>query len=463
MTDQLRDALRETANATPPFDLTVDPWVRGRRVRRRRRAGVVGGLVGVGLLIVGLVVGGVPQLSSDPPPPASPTPVTPTLPDRLFDVPRNVSDIRDDPLGGPAAVVYWGGSEIRTGLWSSSADIPLVVGAERDVVRAVRDLRGVSVELSPDGTRLAGHPNSFEDGWPAVLITDLVSGRTERFDLPNAAQGGDIDRLVWTPDGRDLVVRARVILERLGEGSYRGEVRDLVLNSHTGDWSPRAHEAPVAFSPDRRLELRWDGEDPVIAHANGPVQVTLEMRTVDGVRVEPQGSMAFSPDSELVAVWGARPIAAPSGDGNPHSIEIFDVSTGTLRGAVDLGGLGGGGVLGWGNTGLLALIPAWDPGTRLVRFDLSDVSDVSREIVVRQAREPDGLAIWRAAVPYVFLDADVRAAEPPETRFDWVGWIPWLIGAALVVTLMWVRQMRRRERGATSKRPQSDRIPPGDD
>jgi hypothetical protein len=130
---------------------------------------------------------------------------------------------------------------------------------------------------------------------------------------------------------------------------------------------------------------------------------------------------------------------------------------------VDLGGLGGGGILGWGNTGLLALIPEWDPGTRLVRFDLSDVSDVSREIVVRQVREPEGLAIWRAAVPHVFLDADVRAAEPPETRFDWVGWIPWLIGAALVVTLMWVRQMRRRERGATSKRPQSDRIAPGDD
>lgn len=445
MTTQLRAALHEMADTTPPFDVTVDPWVQGRRARTRRRTAAIATLAGAGLLIAGLVVGGAPRLSSDPPP-AGPIQNEPTLPDRLYDVPRNLPDLRDDPLGGAAAVAYSTATEIRLGFWGGSAAVPLVVGAERDVVRAVRDLAGSEIfALSPDGTRLAAaNPSNAEHGWPAVLITDLVHGRTERFELPDPAQGGDVERMVWTPDGGRLVVEAWAVLERLGEGSYRGEDRRLVLDARTGGWSPRTYQAPLAFSPDGRLELRSGETSPdlVIAHTDGPELTTVQMRAVNGVRVEPHDTAAFSPDGEALAVWGSRPVQVPPHEANPHSIELFDVSTGTHLGAVDLGGLGGGGILGWGDSGLLGLVPKWSPGTEFIRFELSDLPDVSQETVVRHTRDPDGVAIWNAAVPTALLDTDVRVAEPPERRWDWVPWLPWLIAAALVVTVAAVRRQR---------------------
>ncbi|WP_166352513.1 hypothetical protein [Phytoactinopolyspora limicola] len=455
MSTRLRTALREAADSAPPFDLTTDPWARGRRVRRRRQIQVVGALVGAGMLVAALVLGGVPQLSSDAPPPAGPTPTEATLPDRLFDAPRDIPDLRDDPLGGPAAVVYWGAAPIRTGLWSTSSYIPLVVGAERDVVRAVRELdgRGDRVALSPDGTRLAASADSYPDpdDGPSVLITDLVSGRTERFEVPDLPSGGSIERLTWAPDSRELLVQVAVVTQWLDEGAYRADDRDAVLDSHAGEWRIRAHGTPLAVSRDGRLELRWAGDygDLVVARSDGPAQATLEMSTpellVEGLAVGAHQAAAFSPDGESVAVWAVGDDNVPPDGYNPHSLEVFATTTGSHLGTVELGGLGGGSLLGWGETGLLGLIPHSDRGTRFVRFDVSDLPEVSSETIVRQVHTSTEIAVWSALVPTVFLDADVRTAEPPSARFTWVPWIPWLLGGAvLVVVLVGLYQVRRR-------------------
>jgi hypothetical protein len=194
-----------------------------------------------------------------------------------------------------------------------------------------------------------------------------------------------------------------------------------------------------------------DPADVVVAQTDGPARTTLTMPTVDGVPVEPYGSMAFSPDSRLVAIWGSQPIESPDDQGNPHFIEIFDVPSGAHVGSVALGGLAAGGILGWGDTGLLALIPQRDTGTSLVRFDVSDLPDVSQEIVVSAVydpRDPEAGYIWHAAVPHAMLDADIRTAAAPDTPFDWNPVAPWILLVALVVAPVvlgvWSRAIRRK-------------------
>jgi hypothetical protein len=350
-------------------------------------------------------------------------------------------------------MVYPSTTPVRTGLWSRTNGVVLVVGAERDVVRAVRDLESTTLlpSLSPDGTRLAGSTVSqrFDEEWPAVLITDLVNGRTERFDLPDPALGGEIERLTWSANGREVLVGARAVLEHLDEGGYLGDDRDLVLDTHTGAWRARAHGTPVALSPDGRLELRWDGVATarlVVAETDGPVQARLVMPTVDDVPVEARGTMVFSPDGDLIAVWGSRSISVPPNGGNPRSIEIFDASTGEHRGAVDLGGLRGGDILGWGEEGILALVLKWEAETQVVRFDVSNLPEVSDEVVVRHERSPEAGGVGYAGVTPALLDADVRVAEPPVAGFDVVPWIPWLVVGACVLTagLLWAYRIRRR-------------------
>jgi hypothetical protein len=441
MTDRLLTALRAEADACPPFDLTADPWARGRRARQRRRVGVAGALVAAGVVVAGLVGTGLTPWSTDQAPPVNPPPGAPTLPDTLYDVPRHIPDVSSDPLGGPAALVY-SGPEIRTGWWGTSWEIPLVVGAQRDVVRAVRDLKDTGRSaLSPDGTRLAAPTWGFilDGDWPTILVADLMTGRTERHVLPDPTVGGEVEELIWSADGRELLISADVATEILDEMSYRGEPRHLALEVGSAQWRPRAHLAPRAVSPDGRWELRWTAELE-IAEIDGAATATLEMPVIDGVPVEPTGgTAAFSPDGALVAVWGSRPVSVPGG--NPHSIEVFDRAGGGWLGSVGLGGLGGGGILGWGADGLVAWLPDRTEGTRVERFDLTDLSDVRRDVVIRSAPDDEGLPglYWSLEIPRSLLDADTRPAAPPDMPVDWVPLLPWLVIPTLAGLLLILR------------------------
>jgi hypothetical protein len=445
MTDRLLTALRAEADACPPFDLTADPWTRGRRARRRRRAGIAGSLVAAGVLVAGLAGTNVAPWSDDAPP-INPPPEVPTLPDTLYHVPRHIQDVSTDPLGGPAALVY-SGPEIRTGLWGAGPSIPVVVGAQGDVVRAVRDLTDTGrFAVSPDGSRLAAPTwGSILDGdWPTILVADLITGRTERHVLPDPTLGGEVEELIWSADGLELLISAYLATEFLDEMSYRGETRHLALEVASGQWRERAQPAPVAVSPDGRWELRrsvdWELE---VAATDGAATATLEMPMIDGVPVEPTGgTAAFSPDGVLVAVWGSRPVSVPPTGANPHSIEVFDRVGGDWLGSVNLGGLGGGGILGWGAEGLIAWLPHRTEGTRIDRFDLADLDDVRREVIIRSApdHEEQPNLYWSLEIPRSLLDADTRPAAPPDMPVDWVPLLPWLVIPTLAGLLLILRR-----------------------
>lgn len=463
MTDRLLTALRAEADACPPFDLTADPWPRGRRARRRRRVGIAGTLVAAGVVVAGLAGTGTPW--SDDAAPINPPLEVPTLPDTLFDVPRHIPDVSSDPLGGPAALVY-SGPEIRTGLWGAGWSIPVVVGAQGDVVRAVRELTDTGrFAVSPDGTRLAAATwGSILDGdWPTILVTDLITGRTEGYVPPDPTLGGEVEELIWPADGPELLISAYVATEFLDEMSYRGETRHLALEVDSGQWRQRAYPAPVAVSPDGRWELRrnvdWELE---VAAIDAAAIATLEMPIIDDVPVEPTGgTAAFSPDGALVAVWGSRPVSVPPTGANPHSIEVFDRVGGDWLGSVDLGGLGGGGILGWGADGLIAWLPDRTEGTRVERFDLTDLSDVRRDVVIRSAPDDEGLPglYWSLEIPRSLLDADIRPAAAPAVPIDWIPWIPALVIIPLAALMWglrrtpWFVQARGAVRTAAHSRP----------
>jgi hypothetical protein len=324
-----------------------------------------------------------------------------------------------------------------------------VAGAQRDVVRAVRDLKDVGrPALSPDGTQLAAPTTGsvLDRDWPAILVIDLATGRTERHEPPNPAVGGEVEQLTWSADGRELLLDARVATDLLDEETYIGDIRHLALDVRNGEWRPRAYPAPIATSMDGRWEVRWTSAAELeIAEADGAALAAPEMPVVDGVRVEPTGgTAAVSPDGALVAVWGSRPVSVPPDGGNPHSIEVFDRSTGGWLGSVGLGGLGGGGILGWGADGLVAWLPQRTEGTRIERFDLTDLNDVRRDVMIRSAPDDEGQPglYWNLEIPRSLLDADTRPARAPEVPIDWVPWIPALVIIPLAALMWGLRRTR---------------------
>lgn len=463
MTDQLRTLLHEAADDHPYLAPGGDPWRRGRRIRLGRRAA---GLAGVAVTAAAVVAGTVLLTMPDPtsaPDPAEQDPIDPSLPATLFEVPPNIPDIGDDPLGEPAALVY--SSNVRPGLFSDEAARPLVVGAESDQVRAVREApSGRAPVLSPDGTMLAA-----TDGWqwtdeniepdpdpPGVFVVNLITGESATHVLPDDGFGGGVDRLTWTPDSSVLATTVIVATE---EGDVGQEVYGS-LNISTGEWRLDSTGDTAAISPDgqRALVDERDGSGYVVGSRVGNTQPEVEV-DVDG-----RYGVAFSPDGGRIAAGAQR------GDGittsEPHSLEIFDTDTGEAVGRIELGDYYYVNLLGWGERGVLVESyrveeEAGDAGTVITvveRIDVSDPGDPARSTVI-----VDQSHSGRIGIPAAFLDAETRETEPPDAGFDWAAWVPdpyLLIILGGVIAALLIGHLRRRARsgrGSTTVRGSNDR------
>lgn len=436
MTEPLQTALHDEADGCPEFDLTTDPWARGRRVRRARRvAGVVGGVAALAMATV-VAVGGLPEWSADPVSPVEPSPglTEPTIPDRLYKMPHNMTDLADSPLGEPAAVAY--ADQIRVG-FRVEEDVPVVVGAYVDEVRAVRSLAGTirGLVLSPDGTKLAGF--GFGEG---VRVIDVQTGELVTLEVPSAAV-----HLLWTPDGTKLAGGSW--------GMYGSQGRDGLLDLTTGEWQPRRYAAPIAFSPDGQYELRWDEDNEhwVIGEVDGRAIAVLSLD--ESVQYEVRSGV-FSPDGTKVAVTYLR----TTGSG---AIGVFDVETGESAGLFSHDRWSEPLLVGWGERGVLVRtedvhseFPAEDAAINLIPWRRNGWGDY--EPIIGGTPTANGGADytyfpWAISIAADFWDAKIRTAAEPDAPFDW---FPWLVMAAIAAavllilqTISWIRSLRNRRLG----------------
>jgi WD40 repeat protein len=391
----LQTALRGEADNCPEFELAADPWARGRRARRTRRiAGVAGGVAVLALTTV-IAIGGVPRWSAEPVSPVEPSPklTEPTIPDRLYDVPPNMTDLADSPLGGPASVAYEA-YDVRVGLFTEDV-VPVVVGAHTDDVRAVRSLVGSprGAVLSPDGTRLAGSIRSAG----GVRVVDVRTGEVVTFGRPSVAV-----HQLWTPDGTKLAIGTN--------GEYGSQGRDGVLVVGTGEWQPRRYAAPIAFSPDGQRELRWDEEDQhwVVAEVDADEIAALSLSASAQHEVR---SGVFSPDGAMVAVSYLQ-------TDESVAIAVFDVETGESAGLFSHDRWSEPLLIGWGERGVLVryqyidtTYPGRDDGIDEIPWG-SDGWGNPERIVGGSDPTPRTSGTYfpmHVSIPASFLDADIPA------------------------------------------------------
>jgi hypothetical protein len=389
-----------------------------------------------------LLSGGTPTLLPAPADRPDGEEGTAPLPSVLYEVPYGHPDVTDEPLGGPASVVY-AGSETRRGFFfSRHRTISYVVGAERDVVRAVGlgEGRWGDVALSPDGTRLA-----LGSGWaeveevlsPTLTVVDVVTGGSSDVVFPDLGMGGSVINLLWMPEGDHVAADVVVTTSRSegdGNSATEGEIRPVHVDLTTGEWVERSHESPLAFSADGSVEVRIDPEgDAVIADVDGPVTASMPVG-----KFRTDASWAFSPD-------GAQVAALTSEGSWPEAffIEIFDTSTGDQVGTVAIGELEEAALLGWGERGFV-LFTEFDGEAQLDRLDLPANEPPVRTHLIEVEVSAIG---WPAVmIAHDYLDADVRTAEPPPSRINWTMWLE-VVGLAMVVA-MWIggRRLVRRWR-----------------
>lgn len=393
--------------------------------------------------------------------------VEPALPDAVYEVPPNIPDIGDDPLGEPAALAYSG--EVRPGVFAEEDYRPLVVGAESGRVRAVRDVPRPlgSAVLSPDGTMLAAR-----DGWvwtdadidpdpgpPDLLVVDLVTGESTRHVLPDDGFGGGVERLTWTPDSAALAAT----LVMASESGVAGRVVYGYLDVTAGDWHLEGDGSALAISRDglrtvvAEIEASTTGSYGTLAIHN---RVEGAQPVAEVAMGRPYGAV-FSPDGRWIASVARR--SEGSHPSWPHELEIFDSDTGEAVARIELGDYQFAGVLGWGERGaLVRSTRVEESGTGGVviavveRIDVSEPDDPVRSTVIDQA-------FGGIDIPAAFLDADTRTAAPPEVGFDWAARVPdpyllIMFGGVLVALL--IAHLWRRARsglGSPTVRASSDR------
>ncbi|HSJ60641.1 MAG TPA: WD40 repeat domain-containing protein [Jiangellaceae bacterium] len=423
MTEPLQTALHDEADNCPEFELTADPWARGRRARRTRRIAVVvaGGVAALAVATM-VSVGVGQQWSVDPVSPVEPAPGLrePTIPDRLYNVPPNMTDLADSPLGGPASFAYEA-YDVRVGLFTEDV-VAVVVGAHTGDVRAVRSLAG-SIRgpvLSPDGTKLASGIG-FGEG---VRVVDVRTGELVTFGRPSVAV-----HQIWTPDGTRLAIGI--------DGEYGSQGRDGVLDIGTGEWQPRRYAAPIAFSPDGQRELRWDEDDQhwVVAEVDAGEVAALSLSASAQHEVR---SGVFSPDGTMVAV------AYREAD-ESAAIAVFDVDTGESPGLFSHDRWSEPLLVGWGERGVLvryqyidAAYPGSDDGIDVIPWG-SDGWGHPDRIVGGSNPTPRTSGTYfpmHVSIPASFLDADIRPAGKPDAPFDWFPWLIMLVIAAAVVLVV---------------------------
>ena len=454
VTERLRLAMRDTAEAVPAY--STFPGV-VHRLRRRRRRQWLGAGVGVLVLLGGLALPALPMAGGATP--AAPGLVV-SLPDRLGTPLWGGLSVEDSPAG--AASVVFGA---RNWWFDSSVGDLAVVGARTDTYRTVStggDRAGEQAILSPDGTRLAS----------VGTVVDMLTGKSRGLPRPN---GVVVTPAAWSPDGHDLAAIAyRTALQTQPDGADWPTPTQAVLyviNTASGAQqriadlrTPYVYDGfTVAFAPDGAHLAYQSGDTVTVATVSGS---TVSQFTVpDGTRLAGKG--AWTSDGRGLTLVVQRRCCAPDPYPSRWQLQIVDTGTGVpldrpqppeVTGLVALR------LLGWSPTGAAVAaayypepdvtVTAFNVGAPAMLTDyapvrtvaiLSLTTDTAPRILLRA---PDEVALNIDVADNVIAGGVVREGHPP------TGLGPYLtIGltvlaaivlAIVVVLVLLLRMFRRR-------------------
>ncbi|MEV6816551.1 hypothetical protein [Micromonospora sp. NPDC051296] len=314
MNEEVRYALRDLGERMPAARLASDPWLVGRRQRRRaaRRTGVVAvvavlvGVLGLFAVLRGSGAGTMPAAAGE------------GVPARISLPWMWQATVEQDPPG-PASVLFGGGGFGLRGIDFVDHEGKIaVVGRGGDYRMLLygghESTAGEGVQLSPDGRYVAHNPG---DDW--LTVTDLT-------DASDRAYSGPPDSdccaspIAWSRDGGTLVVLdstveslddryrriwesgssvygqpvtlSRLTLVDLGTGTTR------VLLDGLGDWESLRTASLAAFSPDGMRIAATVGNRLSLLDRDGR---TLWSRDL-GPRRKLAGHGAFTADGSRIAV-----------------------------------------------------------------------------------------------------------------------------------------------------------------
>ncbi|PZG22568.1 hypothetical protein C1I95_05205 [Micromonospora craterilacus] len=301
MSEDLRTALRELGERMPAARLASDPWLVGRRQRRRaaRRTGVAAlvavlvSVLGVAAALGGSGAGTMPAAAGE------------GVPERISLPWMWQATVEQDPPG-PASVLFGGGGlGLRGSDFVDHEGKIAVVGRGGDyrmlLYGGTESSAGDDVQLSPDGRYVADGTL----GPPWLTVTDLTDGSRRGFSGPTKDSEGT--PVAWSRDGASLLVleygyeprrsdadgqAARLTLLELATGATRTLLDDL------GDrWKLRTASV-AAFSPDGSRIAATAGDRLSLLDRDGR---TLWSRDL-GPRRKLAGSGAFTADGSRIAV-----------------------------------------------------------------------------------------------------------------------------------------------------------------
>ncbi|MEH1127431.1 WD40 repeat domain-containing protein [Micromonospora sp. CPCC 206061] len=308
MTARLARALADLAEQMPAAPVQDDLWRRGRRQRRRHHLAVAACVV-VATLAVLLAV---PALL------ARPAPME--FGDGTGAVPKTVylpwmwqATVQQDPRG-PAALLLSGDSiGLRgTDLIDHEGKIAVVGrdGSYRTLLYGGSErVAGEDTVLSPDG-RYVAQDYLAGESYGRVLVTDLTTGKTKRYDGPDGADCCAVP-VAWRPDGGALLLaqlRAGSPTEADPvSGNYLRPGRLVQLDLATGaalslvpfdDFAKVRTASLAAYSPDgRRIAVATGERLRLLDAGTGATLWTAEL----GERRYLSGPGAFTADGQRIA------------------------------------------------------------------------------------------------------------------------------------------------------------------
>jgi hypothetical protein len=381
MTNMLRATLEELTRDLPlPTDPAGDALRLAARRRRRRAIGApVAAMAGVGAVVVIATVAlhGRPSLAPvvTPPPTtasssASVTPAPPAIgpgsvPDRLFVPPKKVLSVLDHPIARAAVLYDTGAAQI-------------LVSADGDVVRGLPSAGSggyfpMGFELSPDGARVAYGWNkadysSAEAGQvqTELRILTLATGEVQRVPLPGAGLGVLVQQILWSADGRRLIVEAISITSASPDGEG-GTIEVVLVDARTGMQSagPSAGSKELqGWSRDGRRVLAINNNELRVANLDGTPVILAPMGQLADHGQIGEGwpvPAAWSPDERFVAVVNAistagHPLNYDDKSDRPFVVRVFsltskDAAGNTSEVDVPLGTHVNAAIVGWPDSG----------------------------------------------------------------------------------------------------------------
>jgi hypothetical protein len=423
-TDDLQRELARIAERAPTAKVSQDTWRRARRALVRDRAVSLAATAAV----VGIVAAGATWLPHRIHPPVTKT-ATEAIPARLWSPSYDVTLTPAGPAPGPAAAVFTsstqdGGTRVmmvraETGDYRE-LDLPDAAVIDPPDTLSI----GEAFQLSPDGRQLA-YSTLDEDGTVGVAVADLVSGSTRRVPArPDNLGTGD---MTWSPDGRYLVWRGRL----LGPGATTATALPVVPDATKSEWIYAVDDDGSVTILDRDSIATWrDGQ--VGSDVAVPAELTdsapQAAQVVGGEVVDLRMSLDIVADGYLylLARHGTDPTWAP--------VPRWD----------------GGSPLGWDADGrLLAEIGelpqgGGTPSFSVHRYTLAD-GGVTDEPVVEI---PDNLGNFSLATGLPIADRPAPAWAQEGLLHEHPTLLVCLGGTGLLALLWGAPRLRRRYRSA---------------